>query len=192
MSFRNQGQFEEFLGKKLEKIARQFSKEAEGVFRNQIEKLNRAFLTSSAFKEIKGSLAGEYGFTRSEIAELDSIIEAMTRVSSEESKDYSFVIQYVDLKALHAQPEAQHDLTSSDGSDTISWSRWLEEGATVAGFSYARDGGKGSRSGKGTMKEGGTWVLRPARGFTSLRKNLDLDKIKKDLSLVVKRVRKKV
>jgi len=192
MSFRNLGSFESFLDKKLDKIAKQFTKEAEETFRSQVEILNRAFLNSKAFREIKGSLVGEYGFTRDEVASLDSIIQAMDRVSTEEKSDYSFVIQYVDLNALHAQPEAQHELTSHETPVTVSWTKWLEEGASVAGFSFARGGGKDSRSGKGIMKEGGTWVLRPSRGFTGLRKSLDLAKIKRDLSLVVKRVRKRV
>lgn len=192
MEFRNLDQFEKFLEKKAERIAKAFVKEAEAEFRKQIERLNKAFLSSSSFKEIKSSLAGEYGFTKDEIANLGDIVNAMSRVSKESKTNDSFVIQYVNLEELHAQPEAQHALTSEDGTEVISWTKWLEEGATVLGYSFSPKGGKESRSGEGVMKKGGAWRLRPARGFTKLRKNLDLSELKKRMSLVVKRVKKKV
>lgn len=192
MEFRNLDQFEKFLDKKLGKIAKAFTKEAEQEFKSQIDRLNRSFLSSKAYRDVKGSLAGEYGFTKNEIAALDNIIDAMTRVSSQSKTDDSFVIQYVNLEDLHAQPEAQHALTSKYGTDVISWTRWLEEGVSVLGYSFSPEGGKDSRSGKGIMKKGGAWQLRPARGFTKLRNNLELSELKKKMSLVVKRIKKKV
>jgi hypothetical protein len=190
MEIKNLGEFEGFLDKKTKQIGKLVATQARKLFQKKIEELNEAFLTSSDFKNIKTRLVGEYGFTPEEVQSLDNIVDAMTRVSNIDDSD-GFVIQYVNLRALHNQPEAQHGLSSSSrAGEVVSWTEWLEEGVSITGHSYTAKPSPDSRSGKGIMSEGGAWALRPTRAFSNLSKKFGLKEAKEIMTLSVKRVKR--
>ena len=191
MVFNNLDAFESFFNKKLDSIAKKITRQAKAEFSKKIDELNKAFLNSSDYNNIKGSLLGEYGFTSEEVSALDNIVDAMNRVSDIESTDTSYVVQYVNLEELHKQPEAAHSLfVSPDSGEQVSWTRWLEEGASVLGYSFSDDQSKSSRSGKGTMKAGGGWRLRPTRAFSEIAKKVGIDDVKKIMTLSIRKIKK--
>lgn len=191
MGFNNLDGFERFLDRKLDSLAKKVAKEARVEFEKKIKELNTAFLNSADFRAIKGTLVGEYGFTPEEVSALDNIIDAMTRVSNKEESDYSFVIEYVSLSELHKQPEAAHNLfVRPDDGEQVAWTRWLEEGASILGYSYDPETSKSSRSGKGTMEKGGGWRLRPTRAFSKLAKKLNFKDLRGVMALAVRRVKR--
>jgi len=193
MEFLNLDAFAAFLEKKANSIGKAIAREAQKEFEKKIAELNNAFLSSRDFRDIKGKLQGEYGFTNEEVAGLDNIVDAMERSSKVTKDDTSFIIEYVNLKDLYGQPEASHSLSNAKGpGETISWAQWLEEGASIVGYSFDSRNSKSSRSGKGVMEEGGAWRLRPTRAFSKIAKNLDLGDLRNMMTLVVKRVSKKV
>ncbi len=191
MGFRNLDSFNSFLDRKLESIAKKVTRQAKAEFDKKIEELNKAFLNSSDFRNIQGSLVGEYGFTPEEVSALDNIVTAMNRVTDREATDTSYVIQYVNLEELHKQPEAAHNLfVRPDRGEQVAWTRWLEEGASVLGYSFSDEDTKTSRSGKGTMASGGSWRLRPTRAFSQLSKKVGIDDVKKIMTLSIRKIKK--
>jgi hypothetical protein len=191
LEFKNLGAFEEFVSSRVKRISKKIVKIAEKDFRKKIDELNRAFLSSKDFKDIKTRLVGEYGFTDGEAQALDGIVDAMNRVNRVQSTDSEFIVEYLPLEELHEQPEARHTLSNSAGSgESISWTRWLEDGASVLGYSFSAKASEDSRSGKGIMNEGGAWRLRPTRAFSNLRKKLRIEDVKKTLSISIRKVSK--
>jgi hypothetical protein len=191
LEFKNLSELETFISSRIKKISKKIMKEAEKDFRKKIDELNNSFLNSKDFREIKTRLVGEYGFTEGEVQALDNIVDAMSRVSKYTSSDSEFVVEYISLAELHGQPEARHTLTSAkSGGETISWTRWLEDGASVLGYTFSAKDSENSRSGKGVMSEGGAWRLRPTRAFSNLRKQLKLEDVKKILSISIKKIAK--
>jgi len=183
-------QFENFIVKKAEAIAKKVAKQAEIGFKKKIDELNKSFLNSSDFKKIKTSLVGEYGFTPEEVSSLDNIVDAMNRSTVTKSGSDYFVVEYVNLAELYNQPESQHQLSAkSRAGEVVSWAQWLEEGVSVFGFSYSDKNSDSSRSGKGVMEAGGSWKIRPTRAFSNLAKNMGLDGAKKVMTLAVRKVR---
>jgi len=191
LEFRNIDQFEAFVSSKIKKLSKKIVKNAEKDFRKKIDELNNSFLSLKDFSDIKTKLVGEYGFTEGEVQALDNIVDAMSRVSRYHSSDTGFVVEYIALAELHEQPEARHTLTNAkNGGETISWTRWLEDGASVLGYTFSAKDSENSRSGKGVMSEGGAWRLRPTRAFSNLRKQLKLEDVKKILSISIKKIAK--
>jgi len=191
MEFRNIDEFENFVEKKANQFAKKVAIQAKALFKKKIVELNRSFLSSSDFNKIKTSLVGEYGFTPEEVSSLDKIVDAMSRSSNIVDKGDSFVIEYVNLSELYNQPEAQHNLSSSSrAGEVVSWAEWLEEGASIIGSSYSGKDSPSSRSGKGTMVDGGAWRIRPTRAFSNLAKKIGLEGTRKIMTLAVRRVKK--
>ena len=190
------------ISKKMEKI---FKGGGEELMLQQAKVLRDVFANSDEFQSLKGKLKGEFGFTNEEVAKLDRILDLLlpnneVTVSRVQTSGGKFLMQleWVDFRKLKEHEFAQHELTRLDAmgrvvdiTDVISWVEWLEEGATIRGYSFSRvrrgqgavggtDPSAFSRSGEGIMKRsGGIWTFQPTRIFHEIandKRNLILKK----------------
>jgi hypothetical protein len=174
--------------------------------------LRDIFASSKEFGELKGKFVGEFGFTPEEVGNLDNILSLLmpgdskivtAKVTARKSSTFSMILEWVDYDKLKDHAYAQHLLTKLDAdgnvksvTDIVSWVEWLEEGATVRGYTFTKPGGTyegkdttaRSRSGQGLMrKDGGMWTFKPTAVLGEIAKGEDNKFLKKGFGILVER-----
>lgn len=164
------------------------------------------FANSTEYQNIKTKFVGEFGFTPQEVAGLDRILDLMIPGNNDITISFFdkvgtsqfLILEWVDFEKLKKHPVTQHELTrlNKDGNvigitDIISWIEWLEEGVTVAGYSFFKPNQNNvgfSRSREGLMrKAGGFFSIEPTRILKKIESESNINVLKKGFGLLVKR-----
>ena len=198
------------------KMRKAFTKGGEDLLTRYARVLRNTFANSTSYKDLKGRLVGEFGFTPTEVQNLDNILSLFVpsksnpivkiRTTDRRSSGFSMMLEWVDYPKLKDHNLAQHVLTrlDEDGNvvgitDVVSWVEWLEEGATIRGYTFTKPGGTHggkntkdrSRSGKGLMrKDGGIWTFQPTEILKNLAQGEDERFLKRGFGLLLERYAK--
>ena len=191
---------EDELNRKLfrivEKKQKQLLKDFEKYLVRQNKILGDKVLKAPEFRQIKGSLKGEFGFTDEQIDALNGIINTIkndqdiTRIVVGPDR---VALEWVDFEALKAHPIAQHKLTQFnpetkqfDLEQIVSWVDWLENGLSITGYVFEEGGGKFSRSGEGRMQKGnGVFRLPKTKMFETIAQSVKDKEIISGISVIL-------
>jgi hypothetical protein len=189
---------------------------AKDVFFDLGDKLAKQIANSKEFLALKTTLRGAFGFTDEEISNLDKAIKLLepfagnniSKINAKLSgKNKSIILEWVDFEKLKNHPFAQHDLTKFNRATgqfdiltaRISWIEWLEDGATVRGYTLqepiSAQSEQFSRSGLALMRKqpGGFWIFEPTSIFKRTAKQLNAEKvIKKGFGVLLRKTARAV
>jgi len=179
---------------------------AQSLLIEQAKVYRDAFANSAEFNNMKTKLVGEFGFTPDELAGLDKVLdllmpqnEVTTSFLDTVGSTKFLILEWVDYQKLKTHPLVQHPLTKLDKfgkvvsvTDVISWVEWLEEGVTVAGYSFFRPNNKNidrSRSKQGLMrKSNGFFVIDPTRIFEKIGNEANNKVLRRGFGALVRKV----
>ncbi|MHA2341936.1 MAG: hypothetical protein ACXADW_08655 [Candidatus Hodarchaeales archaeon] len=213
---KNQNRLESVIKRSIKERMKRVFSQGESLMLGQAQILRREFENSAEFKDLKGRLIGEFGFTPEEVQKIDRLLTLLVPGGNEitvtkiQNGPNRFLMQldWVDFEELKAHEFALHLLTKLDAdgkvesiTDIISWVEWLEEGATVRGYEFFRPGtgliggARGtpavnfSRSGEGLMRRrnSGFWTFEPTRVFERIALAEKGDFFKKGFGILLSR-----
>jgi len=192
------GGFERKLKEIINNKQKQVIKDLEKYLVKVNEMLGDKFAESKEFKDIKGSLRGEFGFTDSEVTDIDrviNIIKTDKKITKIRANRDTVVLEWIDFDALKNHEVAQHDLTKLNSKtdafevvQTVSWVDWLENGLSITGYAFEDGGGKFSRSKEGRMVEGtGLFKLPRTKIFDKIARSISKKEVSAGIATILQR-----
>lgn len=186
------------------KMAKVFDEGIDVLLQKIANDLRTFIASSSEFKNLSGRLVGEFGFTPEEVANLDRILDLLlpgNQVTDIElitnSRRSVAILKWVNFDRLRIHPFAQHDLTKGHPdniqlTETISWVDWLENGATITGYSFSRPNAiekESSRSGEGIMRaDDGIWTFQPTQIFKRAGNSINVSEMRRGFGIVLRNI----